>query len=240
MEARKKTGISRAPRGAGAGQAYAALRERILKVELAPGSKLDEMGLVEELGCSRTPVREALIRLAADGLVTILPNYGARVTSLDLLEIAQYFEALELSQRIINHLAARRRTDADLAAIRARQGQFDAAVAADDADGMIRFNRDFHSAIGGACGNGHLHTMADSLLDQGMRLNWLWHSHFDEEHLYSDIERSCREHAELVDAIASGDAPAAERIGSLHVATFRDRVKDLLETRSVPDLGLWA
>jgi DNA-binding GntR family transcriptional regulator len=80
-----------------------ALRNEILHLALKPGAKLDEMGLVRKFGISRTPVREALIRLASEGLVFLLPNRGAQVAPLDLVDIAHYFEALELLQCAVNH-----------------------------------------------------------------------------------------------------------------------------------------
>src|SRR5688572_6773470 len=93
-------------KGAGAEHAYQELRERILSLSLAPGADLEESVLVATLGMSRTPVREAIIRLASDGLVTLTPNRGARVAPISLDEIRAFFEALDLCQRAVTRLAA--------------------------------------------------------------------------------------------------------------------------------------
>jgi DNA-binding GntR family transcriptional regulator len=124
-----------------------ALRNEILHLALKPGAKLDEMGLVRKFGISRTPVREALIRLASEGLVFLLPNRGAQVAPLDLVDIAHYFEALELLQCAVNHWAARRRTDEDLEDIRRQRDAFRRAAGRYSQGDMMETNRDLHAAI---------------------------------------------------------------------------------------------
>ena len=119
-------------KGTGAGFVYDELRREILRLRLAPGAALDEAGLVARFGLSRTPVREALIRLAADGLVTMLPNRRAQVSPLDLGNFPRFVEALNLLQRAIMRLAALRRSDNDLAAITTVRDVFEAAVAEQD------------------------------------------------------------------------------------------------------------
>jgi hypothetical protein len=102
---------------------HVALRDEILHLALKPGAKLDEMGLVRKFGISRTPVREALIRLASEGLVFLLPNRGAQVAPLDLVDIAHFFEALELMQCAVNHWAAAA-APTDLVEIRRQRDAF--------------------------------------------------------------------------------------------------------------------
>ena len=97
-------------KGTGAGFVYDELRREILRLRLVPGAALDEAGLVIRFGLSRTPVREALIRLAADGLVTMLSNRKAQVSTLDLGNFPRFVEALNLLQRAIMLLAALRRS----------------------------------------------------------------------------------------------------------------------------------
>ncbi len=78
----------RQPRGQGVQYVYEHLRDQIWRLELRPGSKLDEASVVRSLGVSRTPVREAIVRLASEHLVNLLPNRGAQVAPLDLLDLA--------------------------------------------------------------------------------------------------------------------------------------------------------
>ena len=84
---------------------YQALRHQIIALEIEPGADLDEQQLVKKFGVSRTPVREALIRLSAEGLVEIRKNRGATVTSLDILTLQSIFEAGDLIEKAYMRLA---------------------------------------------------------------------------------------------------------------------------------------
>jgi DNA-binding GntR family transcriptional regulator len=220
---------ARQPKGRGAPFVHAALRQKILSLELRPGAKLDEAALVRGFGVSRTPVREAIIRLAADGLVFILPNRGAQVAPLDLGETAQFFEAFELTQRVVNHLAALRRTDRDLETIRAARDAFAAAVESNDAAGLVATNFDLHMAIAAAARNGHIETSLRRLLEHGMRLCWLWYKDFPQPVVRRDMDNSCREHDDMVAAIEARDAARADALGRVHTDSFRARIKDYLD-----------
>ena len=92
-------------RGSGTQSVYKTIRQEILTMALAPGSPLDEVRLSERFGMSRTPVREALLRLAADGLVTTLPNRNTVVSAIDFATLPSYFEALSLMYRATTRAA---------------------------------------------------------------------------------------------------------------------------------------
>ncbi len=134
-------------RGEGVKFVYDILRDDILDLVLPPGSPIDEVQLAERLSMSRTPIREALVRLAAEGLVTTLPNRSTVVSNIDFLNLHTFFDAMTLMYRVTTRLAAQFRTDADLTAIRARQADFARAVETHDALAMIATNRDFHAEI---------------------------------------------------------------------------------------------
>ena len=107
---------------------YGELRRAILNLELAPGSNLDESDFVAQLNVSRTPIREAFLLLANDGLVTISRNRGAYVSSIELSRAREFFEALEVSQRIATRWSAARRTAEDLKAINHFRLMFEGAA----------------------------------------------------------------------------------------------------------------
>jgi DNA-binding GntR family transcriptional regulator len=226
------------PKGRGAHYVYAALREQILRLDLEPSAKLDEMRLVGAFGLSRTPVREALIRLASEGLVFLLPNRGAQVAPLDLLEATQYFEALDLLQRAANHWAAIRRTDADLAEIRRTCDAYAAAAEGADAEAMIVSNTAFHGAIAAAARNRHLQANLMRLLDQGMRLHWMCHAHFDAPYIERVVSRARVEHDEIVAAIADGDARRADDLAHAHNESFRQVLKDFIARNLAPAVAV--
>ena len=105
-------------RGFGVQTVYDALKRDILEMALPPGEALDETRLSRRFAMSRTPVREALVRLAAEGLVTTLPNRNTVVATIDFSTVPVYFDALTLMYRVTTRLAALRRSETDLAGIR--------------------------------------------------------------------------------------------------------------------------
>src|SRR5512138_3283269 len=126
---------------------YDALRVEILTLKLAPGQPLDETSLAERFGLSRSPVREALIRLAGEELVVTLPNRSTIVAPIELAAFPKYVEALDITQRMHARLAAQLRTDADLKIIARRQQEFETALKTRDHLAMSEANKNFHMAI---------------------------------------------------------------------------------------------
>ena len=227
-------------KGAGAEHAYQALRERILSLTLAPGADLEEGVLVETLGMSRTPVREAIIRLASEGLVTLTPNRGARVTSISLDEVRAFFEALDLCQRAITRLAASRRRKADRDRIDATEAAFETAAKKGDVDAMARTNFDFHMAVADAAGNPWLARFFGDLLNQGMRLSRLAlvydppSGRNRSQHGQDIVE----EHRRMIAAIAGGDVDAAEKLAGQHTDLFKRRVTGFVEENLVSNVAV--
>src|SRR3954454_6868925 len=149
--------------------AYEHLRALVLSGEVAPGARLGQVELAERLGISRTPVREALRRLSAEGLVDFSPNRGFRTADLGLDAVVRRLEVPLLLEPGIARLAASRRTDADLAALRSaitREERARTGLAAHDA------SRDFHFALARATGNDEHARVLDSLwlVEVGRRL----------------------------------------------------------------------
>jgi DNA-binding GntR family transcriptional regulator len=206
-------------RTAGSQRVYKKIREDILCLKLRPGEPLDEVGLAKRFKLSRSPVREALIRLAAEGLVTLLPNRSALVAPLQFETLPRYLEALDLMQRITTRMAAVRRTDAELAAIRAAQAAFERACARVSIVEMIETNRDYHLAIAGAARNPYFTALYARLLDEGMRM---LHIHFkfraETQELKPDLMFA--EHTAITEAIAQQDAALAERLAHEHAEGF--------------------
>lgn len=208
------------PKGTGGRKVYEVLRQKILRLELKPGADLDEASIVKMLKVSRTPVREALIRLSAEDLVVLLPNRGARVAPMDLERVREFFEALDHAQRAVTHWAALRRTEADLRAIAIPMAEFERAARQRDADEMIEANRRFHIAIAAAARNSYLAEIYDRLLLQGFRFSRIAFSYdfsFDEDRtLASHLERVMQEHRQMLMLIKQRDAQGAERLAGIH------------------------
>jgi DNA-binding GntR family transcriptional regulator len=206
-------------RAAGSKRVYKKIREDILCIKLRPGEPLDEVGLARRFKLSRSPVREALIRLAAEGLVTLLPNRSALVAPLQFETLPRYLEALDLMQRITTRMAAVRRTEAELAAIRAAQTAFERACARVSIVEMIETDRDYHLAIAAAARNPYFTAFYARLLDEGMRM---LHINFkfraETQELKPDLMFA--EHTAITEAIAQQDATLAERLAHEHAEGF--------------------
>lgn len=213
------------PRSAGWTGVYEALRHDILSLALAPGELLDEMSLSRRFGFSRSPIREALIRLSSDGLVVNLPNRTTIVAPVDIARFPQYVDALDLAQRINTRLAAELRSDADLHDIEAAQKGFIAAVESKDHLAMSEANKAFHMAIARAGRNAWFAAFYEKLLDEGRRI---LHLHFDYIERTNDGRLLTDEHEEMIDAIRARDVARADRLAHDHSRQFRDRFLDFL------------
>lgn len=230
----------RAPKGSGAGRIYDEIRERILNLELAPGTDLDEGALERLLGVSRTPIREALIRLVAEGLILHEPNRGASVAPIGLGSVRQFFEALDLTQRAVTRWAALRRSEAQIAAIVALRDRFEAAVRTGEPAFMNDANSHFHIAIAAACGNLYLRNSYERLFAEGLRLARLTlvYSSLDAGSPKAHLDRIVAEHRGMAEAIGSGDADEAERLAHAHANLFRSRIDAYLNQNLSRDLTI--
>lgn len=210
-------------RGLGAKLVYDVLRDEILDLVLAPGSPIDEVQLADRFAMSRTPIREALVRLAGDGLVTTLPNRSTVVSNIDFLNLHPFFDAMTLMYRVTTRLAAQNHRPGDLALIRSRQTEFARAVEAQDALAMIASNRDFHAAIADAGRNPYYTALCCRLLDEGRRILRLYYSSF-QDRLPSHI---VAEHEEMIAAIEARDIEAADGLAQVHADQIVQQIQAL-------------
>ena len=199
-------------RGSGVKLVYDVLRDEILSLTLPPGSPIDEVQLAERFSMSRTPIREALVRLASEGLVDTLPNRSTIVSNIDFLNLHTFFDAITLMYRVTTRLAAQYHRAEDLTVIRAHQAEFAAAVAAQDALAMIATNRAFHSAIAEAGRNPYYTGLFQRLLDEGRRILRLYYQSFDDRL----PQRYVDEHEAIISAIEARDLEAADRLATIH------------------------
>lgn len=223
MNPRPPPPVPERKRGHGARLVYDVLRDEILDLTLPPGSPIDEVQLAERFAMSRTPIREALVRLAGDGLVTTLPNRSTVVSSIDFLNLHPFFDAITLMYRVTTRLAARNRRPADLAAIRARQAEFARAVAAQDALAMIATNRELHAAIAEAGRNPYYAALCCRLLDEGRRILRLYYSSFQDRL----PQRYVEEHEAMIAAIEAQDAELADRLARAHADQIVHQIQQL-------------
>jgi DNA-binding GntR family transcriptional regulator len=149
-----------------ADQAYRQIRNMIIRCELAPSAEVTQAELVEAIGLGRSPVREALARLAADGLVASRPRFGYQVAPITLSDIREIFGLREIVEPAAAELACQRFTEADLR-------QLDALCVTpgpgEDVEAIMARNRDFHLLIGWSSGNRRLGEVIERLVRESDR-----------------------------------------------------------------------
>ena len=201
---------------------------------------INELDLVNEFDVSRTPVREALIRLSSEGLLDLLPNKGARVAPLDADDVPEILEALEIAQRLAARWAAERRTEKDLRTIAAGGEAFRQAVDTADYTVMSEANRVFHSNIGRACGNKHVSQWYDSLLNSSMRLARLAYAQAppDPASFQAFHCTVVSEHDAMEKAILDRNTELSDRLAREHVTLFRNRIMSYLARNGAAEIAI--
>jgi DNA-binding GntR family transcriptional regulator len=201
---------------------YAVLRRRILDGELARGTRLRQEALAAELGVSRTPLREALRRLAAEGLVAFHPNRGAQVVDMTAEDVRRAYEARIVVEPGAARLAASRRPAAGL---RAMREAIDAERRSVDRAGAYNASRAFHLALVRASENEHLMRMAEALWVPGIAQGIFERQAADADLVSTDLA----EHERIVRAVESGDGELAEALARRHIAGAHARILDVVE-----------
>ena len=221
-------------KGYGAVKIYETLRDEILSLVLEPSQLIDEVSLAARFKVSRSPVREALVRLVAESLLQTLPNKGTIVAPLRIEEFPQYVDALDLLQRAVTRLAARHRNAADIEQINQAQGSYASCVEAGDVGGMILRNRDFHAAIARAGRNRYLEKSYCQVLDDGLRSLRLYFKSFGDR-IPPEITEG---HIQIIHAIEDQNEDLAEELARQHTNEMQVRFLNYLGTRHVADVSV--
>ena len=187
------------------------LRNMVFDRQLAPGQWIDELALARDWQISRTPLREALKVLAAEGLVVPVPRQGCRVAEMSEDDADQLLPVMALLEGRCAYEAVRKASEADVRRLQRLHEQLEKHAATKDVDGYYRANHEFHSAVQELAGNRWLDRATGDLrrfvrLLRGRQLNWP-----------GRIEASINEHRVLLDAIVQRDAARAERVMHDHL-----------------------
>jgi DNA-binding GntR family transcriptional regulator len=209
LKTRSAKKVERRPRGTGAIYVYDNLKGQILHLELMPGTLLDESELGRRFGLSRSPVREALIRLSAEGLVQNLRNRTSIVAQFDIAALPAYFDAMTLLYRVSARLAAYNPNPSIIARIRTIFDEHERALRERNIREIIRCNREFHTGIAEMAGNPYIASWLAGLLMQGQRLLSLYGLNLGTKGTGQMLDT----HRRMIDAIASQDPEAAEIAG---------------------------
>jgi DNA-binding GntR family transcriptional regulator len=203
-----------------ADQAYDALRELIVSLELQPGALVKEPELVARLGIGRTPVREALRRLAQERLIEVFPRRGMVVTTVDVRDLARLCEVRAALEPEAARLAAERATEADLDELTALMAELAAGRRRDDRT-LIALDRRIHTAIYRATHNQFLEETLEEYYVHALRI---WMLGLEK----TGLSAAVHEHAELLGAIIRGNGVRAAELMRTHVERFEDEMRDVL------------
>mgnify|MGYP001243338328 CR=1 FL=1 len=202
--------------------AYEVLKERIVTAVARPGSVISDWHVARELGIGRTPVREALQRLARERLVTIVPRRGAFVSDLQLLELQKISEVRMELEGFCARLAAERATHEDSAVFKGILAREDTAYQHADYTAVIQLDRQLHQAIIRAARNEYLGDCLEPLRNISTRA---WYLTFER---YGHLAETVSEHHTIVAAIAARDADAADSAMRQHVVSFRNKLRSII------------
>jgi DNA-binding GntR family transcriptional regulator len=202
-----------------ADKAYHEIRDLIVSLELAPGALIDERDLIERLGIGRTPVREALRRLAHERLVDVYPRRGMFVTGVDVRQLARLSEVRAVLEPEAARLAAERATDDDRA-------RLDALLAELDAGGseLMQLDERIHRAVYRAAHNDLLEATLEQYYALALRI---WMLALERT---QDLEEAVEAHRDLLEAIRDGDGDRAAQTMRDHVENFEQAMHRVLLT----------
>lgn len=202
---------------------YDHLRTEILDGRLEPGAELIEVALAEQLGVSRGPLREAISRLAAEGLVTVSPRRGAVVRSLSKEEFLELYQVREALERMAVQLAVPRLTDEHFEELASLNAEMETHAAGNEVESFFEANLAFHARLLEASGNRKLEELYRQLLGQlgRYRLRSLT--------LRGNLKRSVSEHKAILRAARRGDAERAAQLMAEHIRVPQRRAMALEE-----------
>lgn len=203
-------------------QVAARLRTMLVEGHIAPGAKLNERELCEQLHVSRTPLREAIKLLAAEGLVDLLPNRGAVAVRLTEADVQHTFEVLAALEGQSGELAAQRISAVETDEVRALHYEMLACFTRRDLSGYYRFNARIHEAINRAAGNPVLSQTYRAINARVQSLR------FRTNQDGAKWQRAVQEHERMVEALTARDASGLRQVLVEHLAHKRDTVLQLM------------
>lgn len=200
--------------------AYEVIRDAIVRADIPPGAVVSNAAVAEQLGLSRAPVRDALARLADEGLVETKPQSYTRVTPLVLKEVRDAAEVVRAMHELAARTAVPLLTAGHIEAMREANGRFEAATRAEDVDAALEFDDDLHGVLIGVCGNRAVAATVERYTPMIRRL---------ERRQFSSARarRSVRRHDELIAACAAGDAGQAIQVTAQIWRSLEDLADDL-------------
>jgi DNA-binding GntR family transcriptional regulator len=204
--------------------AYIRIRDRIVCLDMAPGSVVNEARLRKDLEIGRTPIREALQRLALENLVRSIPHRGTFVTDVNITDLARITEVRVVLEAHAARLAAERLAGQDRVAVQDLLAVLEGGGAADQRE-LMRLDQQIHRQIYRAARNSFLESTLERYLNLSLRL---WYLVVDQE---VRLREAVAEHVELLHSVLAGDGVRAEDSMRRHVTGFEREIRRVLVER---------
>lgn len=205
-----------------ADQAYSIVEQMIISLELPPGSVFSEIQLSDQIGIGRTPLREALQKLAYGRLISALPRRGMMVTEINVVEYLSMLETRKVLDRLIVESAARRRTDSHRERLQECTRKMDLCAAHNDTDAFMRLDRECDEILGEAARNAFAIRSAAPLHSHCRRF-WSVHRH------NSDLSKSIGLHTAMMLAVSEGNPELASNASDALIDYLECFTKEALE-----------
>jgi DNA-binding GntR family transcriptional regulator len=202
-------------------KAYQLIRQKIITLELSPRSAIDEQALIEELQVGRTPIREALQRLAAEDLVSIIPRRGMFVAEISLTDLQKIFELRVLLEGFCARLAAQRATEEQLDQLEAIVQELE-TVLSENGRALMSIDERFHEMLYEAADNEFL---ADTLRRLHALSFRIWYLVLER---LGSLRSAMEQHIEIAQALRARDGVQAEALLQQHISEFQRKIKSVL------------
>ncbi len=199
---------------------YEELKRRILIGEIAPGTRMMEVELADDMGVSRTPVREAIRKLEKEGLVTIEPRRGAYASDVSIKDMTDVLEVRQYLEGMATGLAALKITEDEKRELLKATEAYSKAVESEDTEEIIRCDELFHKLIVDCSGNKTLIQMISQVQELALRFRYIYYDDF------SRYRNQPLEHKEIIEAIMSGDSEKARHAADAHIARLKEFVSE--------------
>lgn len=206
---------------------FETLRKAIISGDIKPGERLMEVSLAEQMGVSRTPVREAIRRLEAEGLVTMVPRKGTHVSELSMKDIMDVLEVRAALDRLATALAVKRMQPSQIKAMESIHKQFIACVEKENIEGAVRKDIELHDLIYATSGNSRLMSVAAGLREHIFRFRVIYMRNV------AVAENVEHEHFEILEAIRSGDDVLASELAEKHIKHQMDSIIRALNEKAL-------
>jgi len=205
------------------------LRDAITNGVLEPGERLMELQLAEEMGVSRTPLREAMRKLELEGYIVMMPRRGTFVANMSIRDINEIFEIRTALESLSSGLAAERITQEELERLQRLMLKISGYVKAGNMEKIVATDIDFHDVLYKAARNNRLMGIISNLRDQLTRFRTLSMS------FPGRLEATLEEHRNMVEAIAQGDVAAAQKAAEMHMEHSEQTLMQAIAEKEMQD-----